>query len=262
MGLDIYLYRYENLQKTEKLENKYEKISEKNWNDAGEYDKLTDKQKEDVRALNEKEAIALGLDKSGTDKENKQKIEIDSAIDPKHYFKIGYFRSSYNDGGINTILRNLGVPDLYDIFEPEDRYCFQPDWDSALEKCNESIEALEKKGNYRCFDVSQNLFKSTDELCKSEQEALQIFEKELSRETCSFGAYSNNKGEFFVKEPLKVLALISGTNNILRKDTPCTYVICEGENQWYVNALKIVKETIEYVLSQKDKQKYYLHWSG
>lgn len=260
MGLDVYLYKYENKPETDRLEQEYETVSEANWNEAGDYKKMPQEQKDLVSSKNKEFAKSIGLSEWGNDETNKVKIEINSPIDKEHYFKIGYFRSSYNDGGINRVLDNLGVPSLYEIFEPNDEYCFQPNWEQALEKCNKSISALEKKGNYRCFDISPNIFGQPD--CTSEKQALEIFMEELAKKDTSFEHYSNNKGHFYHKEPLKVLALISGTESKLKKDVPCTYVIIEGENNWYLTALKIVRETIEYVLSQTDKEKYYLHWSG
>lgn len=261
MGLDVYLYKYDNKSETDKKENEYETISENNWKEAGGYDRLNDTQKESVRSKNKSIAESLGLDEYGSDKTMKEKIEIDSKTDPEHYFKIGYFRSSYNDGGINHVLENLGIPTLYEIFEPNDEYCFQPNWKECLERCNKAIKKLEKKGNYRCFDISQNIFGQPE--CKSEKEALSIFIDEISKkDNGGFEQYSNRKGHFYHKEPLKVLALISGTYNVLKEGIPCTYVICEGENEWYLKALKITKETIEYVLNQPDQEKYWLHWSS
>lgn len=259
MGLDIYLYRYENYEDTIAREKQYEDQSEKNWEAAGKYESLTDSQKDEIREKNKAFALSIGLDEDGSCP-NKTKIEEDSEIDKDHYFKIGYFRSSYNDSGIERVLSNLGVPGLKEIFNPNDQYDFQPDWNKAFENCNKSIELLESKGNYRCFDVSANIF-GNNPICKSEKEAMDLFIEETKRKT-SMESYSSSKGHFFLKEPLKIFALLVGTNNILVNGVPCTYVICEGENQWYINALKIVRETIEYVLAKDDKEKYYLHWSG
>jgi hypothetical protein len=44
MGLDIYLYRYDDLENTRERENIYHEFSEKLWADAGEYDSLTEEQ--------------------------------------------------------------------------------------------------------------------------------------------------------------------------------------------------------------------------
>jgi hypothetical protein len=62
-------------------------------------------------------------------------------------------------------------------------------------------------------------------------------------------------------EPLKVLAMIPGIQTVLGT-RPCIYVVTESDNTWYLQALEVVRETIEFVLSQEDKELYYLHWSG
>jgi hypothetical protein len=257
MGLDVFLYKYENKSETDRLEKEYEVISEKNWNDAGGYETMSQEKKDEVRRKNKELAIEMELGEYGEDDKNKVKIECDSAIDKDHYFKVGYFRSSYNGGGINNILRNLSVPDLNDIFDAGDEYCFQPKWKLALNKCNESIRLLENAGNYRCFSVSHNILGQPK--CESEKDALNVFAAELSKNhDCNYG---NINGEFNLSEPLKVFGLIPGTKSWLKKQQ-CTYVITEGQNSWYITALKIVKETIEYVLSQPDIEKYFLHWSS
>jgi hypothetical protein len=45
MGLDIYLYRYNDYNETIRKEHEYEEASEKMWEDAGEYEQLTQEQK-------------------------------------------------------------------------------------------------------------------------------------------------------------------------------------------------------------------------
>jgi hypothetical protein len=266
MGLDIYLYRYENKDLTESLEEKYNKFSEENWN-GKKYEDLTDHEKETLRSADKKYAAELGLDEWGDDKTNKQCIEMNSEKYPEHLFKIGYFRSSYNDGGINRILLNLGLPTLSEIFgNTDDVYKFTPDWIMALINVRNAISQLKQKNNLRCFDVSWNDFRNPKE-CKitDEQEAMSIYLDEKTRNTNKdWQAYSNLNGHFYHSEPIKVYGLINGVKKMLLSDRilPCTYVICEGENQWYVEALEIVEETIEYVLAQDDKDKYLLHWSG
>jgi len=262
MGLDVYLYKYSDFEKTEKLEAEYEAFSQSAWGGLGEYNTLSEAVKDGVRAKVKAKALEMGLDEDGENSALKQRVEMDSKIITDHYFKVGYFHSSYNGGGINNILRNLGVMDLYGIFEPNDSYCFSPNWAECLERVSDTIASLEAKGNYRCFEVSHNMF-GTDLGPSSEKEALAAFVDELANKhnRSLTGAYSNRVGHFYHEEPIKVLSLIPGTTEILRKQ-PCVYVICEGENQWYINALKIVKETIEYVMGQDDPKKYYLHWSS
>jgi hypothetical protein len=63
----------------------------------------------------------MGLDiylEFGKDGEN---IQQNSKKYPTHYFKVGYFRSSYNEWGLNRVLTKTIGKDLYYIFEPPDK---------------------------------------------------------------------------------------------------------------------------------------------
>jgi len=260
MGLDIYLYKYDNKELSEKLESDYEKFSSATWGKR-KYEDIPEIEKDAIRSTISAYAIANGLGDYGEDEKYKHQIEIDSTIDKDHYFKIGYFRSSYNEGGINRVLENLGVPGLYEIFCPNDEYVFSPDWATALKKCEQSIKKLQKKGAYRAFHSSANIFGQN--LIQSEKEAIDTVIGELAKNDNPFGegGYSNNKGAFYLHKPIEVIAIIPGETTILSRQ-PCTYFVVKSENDWVLTALKIVKETIEYVLSQKDPETYYLHWSG
>jgi hypothetical protein len=160
------------------------------------------------------------------------------------------------------VLRNFGLPDLYDIFSRDDNaeYVWAPDWMLALIKVQDCISRLRLMDNIRCFEVgSFNMTPETD----SSEKAIQVFLKEKERES-SFDGYSNRNGHFHIKEPLKVYGLITGSRKQLfgEGQIPCVYVVSEGDNEWYIQALEIVQETIEFVLSQPDKDKYFLHWSS
>lgn len=259
MGLDIYLYRYDNFNDTREREELYRNYSNKLWEDAGEYDSLSEEQKNELRDKEEEFATSLGLDKWGSDETTRENIEIAHSDYPEHYFKIGYFRSSYNSGGIERILKNLGVPGLGYIFfnESKEEYCVHPDWESSLVRCEEVIELFKSKGAYRVNAVSGNIFRESN--IKSEKDALSVFLEELSKNP--EGGYSNINGEFYQREPIKVLAMIPGKTKIFNEQD-CVYVITESDNSWYVQALEIVRDTIKYVLSQENKDQYYLHWSG
>jgi len=260
MGLDIYLHRYEDLKLHKELELQYEKGSEENWYYNGrDYKELTEYEKDSARQKDEDLKTSLGIIENDS-------IELPSLKYPDHYFKIGYWRSSYNDGGINRILSNLGLPDLYEIMgkNDNDEYIFKPNWDVCLQRIIDTINQLRQKPNLRCWDVSWNDFKNPNE-CEitDEESALNVFLKQ-KKDTHS-DAYSNSDGYFFLKEPAKVLGLVHGVKKMLfRNDIvlPCVYVVTEGENEWYIQALEIMQETIEYVLSRSDKDKYYLHWSS
>lgn len=266
MGLDIYLYRYDDFEKSQELESKYEEHSTKLWEDAGEYKLLTQEQKDEINAKIKEFAHSLGLDEYGEQEEGKTSIEMDYEKNPEHYFKIGYFRSSYNSSGINRILGNFGLPRLEDIFgRTDDDYKFQPNWEESLVRCEKLIEDFKKIGPYRVHHVSQNMFSEPE--IHSEKEALDVFLEELNqhnkrKDNGNRYNYSNKHGDFNIDEPVKVLAMIPGDYNMLARSLPCVYIVTESDNDWYVTALEIVKETIKYVLSKEDKEKYYLHWSA
>lgn len=269
MGLDIYLYRYENRQATEELEAQHNEKSEANWTSAGKYDDLTDDVKDRIRAENKAMAVSMGLNEGGDDP-RKQCIEIQHPKYPDHYFKIGYFRSSYNGGGINRVLSNLGLPDLYELFnrDNESAYVWAPDWTMCMVRVNEVIEKLRAAPNYCCFEVDANEF-SDRKLPATQGEALAIAVAKL-KEATSFGedGFSNIDGHFF-PNGIKVFALLPGQRQSIfgalhKVDAKraTTYVVTESENEWYVQALEIVRDTIQYVIDQPDKDKYFLHWSS
>lgn len=284
MGLDVYLKKFQDYDRTQRLEAEYEARSEANWKALGkEYEQLSDDEKEATRAKNAVLARELGLDEYGSDAAGVEKIEHPSRKYPEHYFKVGYFRSSYNSGGINTVLRNSVGKDLYDIFgrERDDEYNFRPDWRAARANAIEVLEAYRTansrtNGAVRVEALSfDNLFGIHDGAATDEQAALELYAKQCEREQnrthpreekCNW--YSNRAGDFYFGEPMKVKAIIRGTRRaIFRGDVlPAFYVILEaqsdGEKDWYEQALEIVIETCEWALDQSDNDKLYLAWSS
>jgi hypothetical protein len=260
MGLDIYLYKYENFEETTRKEKLHSEFDENLY--AGlEYSKLSEEQKEELREKSKVHAESLGLDQWGSDKMGKERIERSHEKYSDHYFQVGYFRSSYNDSGIERILRNMGLPTLEDVFQNEDeQYHFKPNWEESLKRINSLIEDFSKKGAYRVHSVSDNMFREST--IGSEKDALSVFLEEIEKsKEGGPRSYSNLNGEFYLDEPLKVIGMIPGfQHNIGTRK--CIYVITESDNIWYTQALEIVRDTIQFVLDQKDKEKYYLHWSG
>lgn len=266
MGLDVYLNRYTDFKKSKANEKAYDTLSEKLFSalEGVEDAELVRQAREGIQdKLNEK-AKKLGLGEYGEDITYRTRIERDSVLHPDHYFKIGYFRSSYNSGGINSVLRDLGIPDLYDIFEHDnDESEFCPDWNSALRTVNKSIELLNKDKGYRIETVSANMF-SPDDVPQSPAAALEIFKQQVKErpKNKDFQCYSNKAGEFYLDNAgLKVHGMIPGKDMFQR---PCTFIIYKPKdaNKFYLQALEIVKETIEYVLTQDNPQEYYLSWSA
>lgn len=269
MGLDIYLHRCADRETAKQAEEAYSAYTDSLWSATSqEYKDIPESTKEEIRAKSETRAAELGI--KDYDHESVEKIELDSKFYPEHMFKIGYFRSSYNGGGIERVLGNLGLPTLHDILGYAGEYEFAPDWAAALERCKDAVlrysaELEISGGELRVMRSEMNMFTSRHEFPQSEEQALTVFKKEKERGSSFGDGYGNINGDFFFKEGLRVLAVIPGISRILREQ-PCTYLIIRNEGaaeeNWYLQALKIVQETIEYVLAQKDPQHFYFHWSS
>lgn len=262
MGLDVYLYRYEDKAAHDALTSKVEKLTEAVWSgDSEGSQKSAQCEVIEIEHGYIKEPDSMFLHPPG-----ESKVEEPSAKHPDHYFKIGYMRSSYNDSGINRVLSdNCGGRDLYYIFAPEERYEFQPDWNAARERCLELSEQLKAARPVRVSKSSHNPFTNPSELPASTEEALALFAKTANTDHGD-GGFSNRDGEFFLKEPLRVLAILPGTEKAMfglsAGKSGCHFIVYESSLEWHQQAMEVVLETIDFVLSQPDPEKYWLHWSS
>ena len=141
-------------------------------------------------------------------------------------------------------------------------YYIKPDWEKALYMTDGLITELNahvEKVNVSVSSIDMPPVAS-GKLPTSTNEALTVFLEEFLRGTLPFdGAYSNSVGLFSLKNSQRVKAFIPG----LQYGRPCIFIVHEAEGlHWYIEALEVVKETIEHVLAQPDKEKYYLHWSA
>lgn len=330
MGLDVYLYKAENLEKYKENEDKIHKIEEELWEQSIKIneDKFYNTPYFTLRRAVAEKGIGLFTteyynllnafskeekeehDKVGNEiysthqslcdaheelnrlkNENVEEyamtgVEHDSSKYPDHYFKVGYFRSSYNNAGINSVARKLGLPSLYDLFdESGDDYHIKVNWVNSLAKVQAAIEEWRKKaqkvGNYKVIAVDPSMIKMAEEYDKTfkvptnEGQALELFLDHLEKRGSndSFNSYSSREGHFFLNSSVKLRlkALINGYQESWKGSIPGIYAICEVEDEngekedqldWYIQALEIVQETIAYVLAQPDPDKYILAWSS
>jgi len=277
MGLDVFLYRYEDFEDTRKREAEYESLSDAVWKKIGgekEYKDLTEQEIEEARAACKEIARSLNLEDGGSDSNRTRSIEMPSSVNPEHLFKVGYFRSSYNESGINRVLDDLiGQKNALDyIFNNEERvYYSQPDWEQSRNRALEVLQRLREakesgKTDYEVICVRPNLFGTRhDEMPTDSRTALTAFLAEFEKQkemVSSFYAYSNLLGDFFIK-PMTILAAMPGTEELFCREK-VTYLIVESPNraEWYEQALEIVIETIDWVTAQPDREKYYLAWSA
>lgn len=275
MGLDVYLYRYEDRAKSEELEGRYEEEAARVWKegDGRRYEDIPEEEKEANQATLKAFAAELGLSEWGEDERYKQRIELPSALYPEHMFKIGYMRSSYNGGGIDSRLRTAIGKDLAWVFETSGNESkVDPDWKSAAERARKALSewnAHAVKAPFRVREIS--LFHASDSRVTAHDEAsaLKVFLQERAahqnrKSDHPFDAYSSVLGLFnFGERADQVRGFITGRSQPRRG--PAVYVVCEAdpsEFEWYAHALEIVAEMCEWVLAQPDSEKYVLHWSA
>ena len=285
MGLDVYLYRCKDVKALSAYEQKQEAAHEEIYQELKKELKLA----EDVQLADDQWKIYDKRRKAWNEKNpapcEETAINQKSEIHPEHMFTVGYMRSSYNDGGINSILRSAVGQDLYSVFKDEkdnDEYKFVPDWKAALENAKQLREKyrdhLNRVGSVKVIEAGPNYFLGSEGLPTSKEEVMKLFAPEKERHDRRFADgkeepfatkdanwYSNRDGHYFLGLGARLLAAIPGKG--FGGKTTTYLVIRDGEDaeiakNWYLQALDVVVETCEYVLRHKDPQEFCLHWSS
>lgn len=197
MGLDVYLYRIPDKQL-------YERVSELTDGDDlyDQADKIypgdDDVAKKQRRDWIEAKRAAYAEETGHIQKhpehdwweatpDIKRGIEQPSATDPKHLLKLGYFRSSYNGAGLNSVLRDRDLPTLDDIFcPPSDEYYFRPNWEGCRSRAQEvlmnfQIHAAATGGRCAASYQPNAIGGVPPEAPKSIEDALRIYHEERRR---------------------------------------------------------------------------------
>lgn len=204
MGLDVYLYKadrpiIEVRKAKEKAERDYEEISNEvlKWFGVDKFEALTKAQHGDYFGGIKAACRERGLGEYGEPEGLEEKIEIDSSRWPKSYFKVGYFRSSYNGGGLNRVMSRFGLPSLDDMFPVEnletgegfdanppsggDEYYRTVNWrwsrDKAAKALTDFRAALEERGPYSVTTIQENPFGGSPDMPKSEEDALRLYQR-------------------------------------------------------------------------------------
>ena len=278
MGLDVYLYWEKDRKEISEFEDRIDKVKTDAWHEveAGrKFTDLSDEEKDRVFAAGKKALVDAGLPETGEIPETLQRcIEIPSEKFPEHYFKIGYFRSSYNDGGINHVLSIAEIPGLYEIFGVDHNnheYSIVPDWNASKDRALKAIaqyrEYLKNSGGF----ITERI-RSAPRPTVDEKGVLDSFLNEYKKWKDSgsderFSCYENASAAYFLKgNGIKVFAVYPnvspgcfGPETILVVKRPDDW---NPDSDWYYQALLIVVETIDYVLAQPDKEHYSFHWSA
>lgn len=267
MGLDVYLYKCSNRAEADELEAQYQEKERAIWNaDGKRFNDLTEAQRATRYQKCAKAALALGLDRDGR-YPGREEVDQPSALYPDHLFHLGYFRSSYNGGGIDSVMHRAGLSGLANIFDAKrGDYHIVPDWAASLARVDAAIAALDAyaQSDAGQFDISEESAGGYGEMPSGADQAKALFMEQLNdhKDTPDdWRAYSSQQGTFHL-DGREVYAIMPGVNCI---NHPCVYVAYRipGDYwQWYRQALEIVKETIQHVLAQPDADLYYLVWSG
>lgn len=197
---------------------------------------------------------------------------------PEHYCERTYLRSSYNDGGFNSVVGNLIGKDFYSIFgssisegladpprESDDddggvatetltREQVRVELAAALVRAREvTAELRGVKRPLRAMSETPTLLANRAPSVDKAR-AIEIVNENLARNSGD-GAYSNRDGVFFLTEPLKVLAVIRGESF----GQPALHCVYEIDLTWYIQAAEICEEFIEYALTLENPR---ISWSS
>jgi len=194
------------------------------------------------------------------------RIEKSSQLHPNHLFKIGYFRSSYNEHGFNSVMENLGLPTLYDIFSDATRlddYYVRPDWKQSKVLVEKALKQFKKLLQTSASEYKVTFVNSRNKV-SSRREALAAFLEEVESHNRSkgFPAYLSKNGTFYLDKPLKVRGIIGGKGPAGFQGVYLVYDAEEDAYLWYLQALEIVRETIDWVLKQTNPREYVLGWGS
>lgn len=273
MGLDVYLVRYpDGVQESLETQREFnrrrdaltKKLRKKYLGDADGFPSaLRDKA---LELADELETDAFG------EPLNAEEITLDSKLYPEHLWKIGYFRSSYNVSGFDSVVSRWVPWSLGTAFNnPMMEYLHYPDWDQCLSRTkhmrDEILAHIENKGAHSVF--TEPVFSATgDTVGRDPTSALNLFyervekDKQYKDHPLSASRYSCSDGFFCHNQPLEVAALVKGVDFM---GDPCIHVIYELSDSmldYYTQATEIAVETCEWVLNTGRQDEYLLHWSG
>lgn len=263
MGLDVSLKYSTNREQALAEQRQCEEFSDKAWAEAGTYDSMSEEDKNSIRERTNQFNATMDCDDWGSS--NKiEGIEMDSKIYPDNMFKIGYLRSSYNEGGVNHVLRRINTLDLYGIFGvgKDHEYYITPDWTACLERVNQVIVDINMHmdGPMALYDVV-HVRNYGHGGVGTAADALKILEKELENYNPSgqYNSYGNRDGDFFL-DGMEIVGVVPATGYgggvyLLTKNK-------ESNLKWYLEAITVTREMIEHVLAQPDPENYFLGWSA
>ena len=200
-------------------------------------------------------------------------------IYPEHYCNTYYLRSSYNSSGFNSVMEDLGLPSLYEVFAYKEDLevefptddpdydgkvrLFVPDWDACLERTKQLQTALAAKGDtYRSEFVGAGCVNPAKiPVVNSEKEATAEFEKALADPShAAFRSYSSGLGRFAL-DGMQIFAAIGGYRGSIFSDIQKeagVYLIYKMPLEWYSQMTDII---VRFCENGKELNAR-MYWSG
>lgn len=204
-------------------------------------------------------ACDLGMDKLDFGR----KLVKKSVVDPDHSFKVGSFFDDQGDEGFSNVMRQIGLRSIDEIFgrssEEEKLQFYIPDWEKALLRCTEEKVKLvmmrqERRRilDYRVVSMALNVDEChPDASAAILSDYMKEYLNEVDIDQSTMSEIALYEGEFIDGVVAKKEGDYLVIYLIIR--TPKFYI-------WYIEALEVIKETIEFVLKQAKKEECYLLW--
>lgn len=190
-----------------------------------------------------------------------ENIEHNSPTHPDGLFNIGYFRSSYNSGGFNSVMERYNVPDLYVIFDVADHdYYVIPDWEASLERAQIARQKLlEVNTDYSVIEFHPiNVHQEDAKHLPDESNVIDYYLKNRPVDHNNYLLY--NKLLMTLPPNTKIVGIVHG-QNVLGK--PCQFLIIDKPlDKSYYDCMDVIVETCEYVINSGYPEQFYLRWSG
>lgn len=228
--------------------------------------------------LHDGEDISPSYPENGTEDERRAYFEASRAYYaktdakserfPEHVSGPRYLRSSYNDGGFNSVVGNLIGKDLYWIFEyeegKEEPYDEETetggDWFITRDQLTAARErAVQARDELAAVKVPLAAFSVSPVVPSTlnDRAAIKLVTEQLERprDERSFRSYSNRDGHFYL-DGIEILGLIPGRDVLGRE---CTHVVHKLDVKYYLDTCEIIIEFIDTALAMERPR---VVWSG
>ena len=205
----------------------------------------------------------LGVDWNGMDTANSERIEMPSETMTEHDFKVGTFPIGNDDmGTFGGMLSGLGLPGVIELFPPsrsvdagmQRSYVF-PDWTTSFDNLVD-LQGEVRRRTVLSADGRMTALMSVELplrnpledqiVVKSKVDAIDMT-MQIAR-TTSRDIQQSKVGSFYNARTLAVRSIIHGMYGV--------FVTYEEDVTDHFNAIKIMRETVEYVISQDHTEEY------